>query len=1223
LKPGRPFAANGWTDINGSQINKWYVGSVPTGYTGARCAFISKNGTSHSYSVNLASVTHIYRDITFPAGQDQAVLSFSWKGYGESGFDYMKVYLVPTSTIPAGGAELISGQIGTTYNVSSAWTSNSITVCGVAGTTQRLVFSWVNDALSGLQPPIALDNVSLVSSVVGSSCSAVLGTGVTTIYSLPYTSGTGTTQSAVNDITSANAISCGSSNYFSGEDQVWEFTPTVTGQVTITLISSGSYTGLMLYNGCPASNVCSGTAGTCVAYNQSPSGSKSMCVTVNAGDTYYLLLDSYASPSYNPYSNLAISAPLPSSSSNDLPCDATSLTLGINVSGDNSCAGSASDPTLPACWVGGTSNTVWYSVVCPASGDLRIRTISGTLTDTQIGLYSGNCSALTTNGAWCNDNAPACGTSAYDNSELIITSGLTPGNTYYIVVDGAANDVGTFYIQVTDGSQPVVPAAGQDCSSTNPVCAQSLSVGNPGYAAYGNVCDFPGGGPNCLTAGERSSAWYEIDIASAGTLLFDIVPNDWPGTGTVSTDYDFAVWKTGGTGAVTCAQIAAGGAIGAPLKCNYSPLGVTGLSASGNAPAGYPNGFNASYETDISVAAGETYLLVVSNYTNSTSGFTLNIDPSSPLSYTAPTQVIWSGGSGTTWAASTNWGGCATPSCTIDAVIAPAASNQPILTSGSYNTDDLTINSGSTLTLQAGAVLNICGNFYNYGSVAADPSSTIAFTGSGTQTISGSFINGDKIGNLLINKTSGSVILSAGIDIAGDFTTQTSTSVFNANGQYIKLAGNFSNASGSTTFTGVTNSTIEFNGVDDQNYNTGGSLILNNVVVNQGVPAAVVLVGNNMTISGMLTLTSGRIGTSTNEVSVTNNDTSALNAGNINSYVDGSLRRTTTATGSYNFPVGNYLSGKGYQLANINFTSSNTATDLVAKFSPYPSVPSALGVNDCGANFNLPALDNGSWTISSTPAVSSGTYTATLYNTPGTYTNSGGASGWTVMKQPSSGSWGLTGTCAASTISQVVRVGMSGFSEFGTAQSADILPVELVSFTGTITNLGNELNWITASEFNNAYFRIERSADGMHFEDIGEQAAAENASLENHYKFLDDRPNEGRNYYRLRQVNADETFSYSNVVLLENATTSPIIGTIQPNPSSGIFNMDVISAEGGSLMLQARDIFGIPVYKISRQVQAGTSPVIVNLDFLPKGIYLLECTLADYGFVKMEKIVIQ
>ena len=151
--------------------------------------------------------------------------------------------------------------------------------------------------------------------------------------------------------------------------------------------------------------------------------------------------------------------------------------------------------------------------------------------------------------------------------------------------------------------------------------------------AFGNNCDFTGTG-TCLLSGERGSAWYSIPITTSGVLQFDIIPNDWAGApSTSATDYDFAVWRTVGASSVNCINIAAGAV---PVACNYSGLGVTGLSGTvGNAPAAYP-GFDASYEPQINVTAGETYVLVISNFSNSTSGFTLRFNNTSPINYTSP-----------------------------------------------------------------------------------------------------------------------------------------------------------------------------------------------------------------------------------------------------------------------------------------------------------------------------------------------------------------------------------------------------------------------------------------------------------------------------------------------------------------------------------------------------------------------------------------------------------
>ncbi|HOM80084.1 MAG TPA: choice-of-anchor J domain-containing protein, partial [Candidatus Cloacimonas acidaminovorans] len=151
-----------WTIVNGTQTNKWFVGSVPA-YSG-NSAYISKdNGTTYEYNTGSSSVVHLYRDIAFPAGALEYNLSFMFKCGGESTYDGLKVFLVDTSTIPAAGTQLTTGQIGNTwYNLTTNWTEKTITINNaIAGTTKRLVFSWRNDSSGGIQPPAAIDNIEL------------------------------------------------------------------------------------------------------------------------------------------------------------------------------------------------------------------------------------------------------------------------------------------------------------------------------------------------------------------------------------------------------------------------------------------------------------------------------------------------------------------------------------------------------------------------------------------------------------------------------------------------------------------------------------------------------------------------------------------------------------------------------------------------------------------------------------------------------------------------------------------------------------------------------------------------------------------------------------------------------------------------------------------------------------------------------------------------------
>lgn len=1027
---------------------------------------------------------------------------------------------------------------------------------------------------------------------------------------------TNSTNACATATSGAPAPGCG--NYLGGD--VW-FSVVVPASGALNIDSNtGTMTdgGMALYSG-----TCSSlTLITCDNDNSANGLMPAIFATgLTPGSTVYIRFWEYGNDNNGTFS-ICVTDPCPGGSPvNDLPCNATALTLNVNLGGNNGCSSNTSEPTAPSCWSTGSYNTVWYSVVCPASGQLKIRTTLGTLTNTQIALYSGTCSSLSLVSGGCNVNAPACGSSTYYNSEITAT-GLTPGATYYIAVDGNNSLTGTFDIMAVDGSLGFPPAAGQDCFIANPVCNQTLTVGNPGYQAYGNNCDFTGSGI-CLASGERGSAWYQININGNGTLAFDIVPNDWPGApSTSSTDYDFAIWKVAGSGTTTTCSGILSSPTTALAACNYSGLGLTGCAGTGNAPAAYP-GFDGAYEPAIPVSNGDIYMLVISNFSNSTSGFTLNFSGTSPINYSAsPTSITWSGGTSSAWAVSSNWGGCATPVCGIDATIVPSSTNQPVI-SANATVRDLTINSGATLTINAGVTLTICGNFVNNGNLIADPTSTILFSnGSVNQSLSGSMVGADKFGNLTITKTGGTVLLNANIDIGGNFTTSNSTSVFNTNGNGITVSGNFNNAAGATTFTNVTGGSLTFNGTAAQNYVAGAnSLVLNNVIMNHTGPG-VTLVGNNMNIGGTLTLTQGKIITNALEVNVSNSATSAVSTGNTSSYVQGFLRRRLNSTGSYDFPVGHAT--KGYQRANVNFTGATTINNLRASFNAYATVPGALNLTECAVTYNLPALDNGYWTINAYDAsnnqvtTANGTYDMTLYNL--NYTNATGASGWTVMKDPGSG-WGLYGNCAASTAGQVIRTGMSGFSNFGTAQSTAPLPIELLSFTGKSLGNRNLLEWITASETNNDYFTVERSATGTSFEEVTRVDGAGNSSMLLNYSAYDNSPFAGVTYYRLKQTDFDGKFTYSGVIAVENNMNDIAIDNIYPNPTNGDINLDFITPVKGTVVVQVIDAYGKLVYTKSTEIGEGKSTLITEMSQLAQGIYTFRLTFEEGNYSSITKIV--
>lgn len=185
---GSSFAANGWTVVNNTSAgNNWYLtsnnlnsGGFTFAPTGTRSAYISNtNNGNWIYSINQYSTTHIYRTVTFPAGQEQIKLKFRWNAYGEGPiYDVLYVFSCPTTLspvvgIPTGTNSNTNAWTGTgnaqlhaTLHSSAIANGNTAEItlpANFAGTNRKLIFTWKNGSTLGYQPPAAIDSIWLYS----------------------------------------------------------------------------------------------------------------------------------------------------------------------------------------------------------------------------------------------------------------------------------------------------------------------------------------------------------------------------------------------------------------------------------------------------------------------------------------------------------------------------------------------------------------------------------------------------------------------------------------------------------------------------------------------------------------------------------------------------------------------------------------------------------------------------------------------------------------------------------------------------------------------------------------------------------------------------------------------------------------------------------------------------------------------------------------------------
>lgn len=183
-----------------------------------------------------------------------------------------------------------------------------------------------------------------------------------------------------------------------------------------------------------------------------------------------------------------------------------------------------------------------------------------------------------------------------------------------------------------------------------------------------------------------------------------------------------------------------------------------------------------------------------------------------------------------------------------------------------------------------------------------------------------------------------------------------------------------------------------------------------------------------------------------------------------------------------------------------------------------------------------------------------------------------------------------------------------------TLQTPCLLPVTYSQpLTGMAEGRKNVLTWETATEMNNSHFEIERVRNlNEEFTVIGAISAAGNSNTAVAYTFVDDQPTNAVNFYRLKQIDFDGGFSYSETVEIVNKTSSEASLEVWPNPVNDKLNIRVVGANKGDLYL--RDALGRTVW---HQLSSNGNAVFeasVEIGDLPQGNYFLQLR-ADLGFV--------
>jgi hypothetical protein len=185
-----------------------------------------------------------------------------------------------------------------------------------------------------------------------------------------------------------------------------------------------------------------------------------------------------------------------------------------------------------------------------------------------------------------------------------------------------------------------------------------------------------------------------------------------------------------------------------------------------------------------------------------------------------------------------------------------------------------------------------------------------------------------------------------------------------------------------------------------------------------------------------------------------------------------------------------------------------------------------------------------------------------------------------------------------------------------------IVPVELTSFTAQVVKDGVELNWRTATETNNQGFDIERMTNNGSFEKIGYVAGYGTTTEPKTYSFIDTELPEGKYTYRLKQIDFNGSYSYSDEVNAD--VTLPIEYALEqnyPNPFNPSTTIKYSIAEDGFVNLAVYNMLGEEVTKlVNAQQKAGRYEINFNAENLSSGVYVYR--LETSKFISSRKLVL-
>lgn len=662
--------------------------------------------------------------------------------------------------------------------------------------------------------------------------------------------------------------------------------------------------------------------------------------------------------------------------------------------------------------------------------------------------------------------------------------------------------------------------------------------------------------------------------------------------------------------------------------CTYTAVSGSNYTVNSGETICIPNGVNYSSGTitlnggNVYVASGGT--LNMSNISNGSTGYTItSTTAASPIVVTTSASHGYSTGdlvgiSGTTSTdARGNW--------TITVINS---------TSFSLNNSSSSTSSANGTAKKFGKVTN-CGtissygnlafgmDLYNYGTVPGTIGNNSAggdFYNYTTTTLS---VNNFDGGSVVYNMSGNSMtltmsnannyprVVNSGTMTLAGFISSTGY-LTNKAGASITLTGNITAQSG-----GTINNYGTFNmGSNSLTINTGSTV--NNYYGGTFTDGTTDMNGGSLYNRGEFTSTTLTYSSSSSRI-----------------YMYDAAKFTFSAIGTFNAPnpVFNY-SGTASSCAYIN-TSGFTYSNSTALAS------TATGIKICGTPGTAANGVSSKFTsiTAATPAVITsashgfsdgvvvqvvtnvGSISAGYYMVANATTNTYTLKNLSTGADITSSNTNTGGSVKLSNFGTSLSLGSSGCTYSGCSAP---LPIELLSFDAKPQNDEVLVNWTSATEFNNQYYTILRSLDGVYFEPVGVVMGAGNSSQPIEYHFIDQNPLSGISYYKLQQTDFDGKSESFNIVTV-NYKLDDNAWILYPNPTNGnelyIKFLGKTSSTESPVLVYIFDLAGKEIFNTILENYSKQESLLNTSNELSKGVYLVKVRFNDA--VRFERLVVK